>query len=156
MPWVTSRRQEHLPLIDALTPQYGGFPKLGVPFWGVLIIRIMVFWGSILGFPYSEKLPYRSLDPIGFLRLIMRQRGWLPARQSAGRRGGVHYRYFFLTPGLAGFRVCGLLGRLSKHSRLSPFLTYLLSPRLKSGGLEPNRYSYHPTDRSPPNLSAKR
>ena len=24
---------------------YAGFPKLGVPFWGVPIIRIIVFWG---------------------------------------------------------------------------------------------------------------
>ena len=36
----------------------GGFPKLGVPFWGVPIIRIIVFWGLILGFPHFGKLPY--------------------------------------------------------------------------------------------------
>ena len=24
---------------------YGGFPKLGVPFWGVPMIRTIVFWG---------------------------------------------------------------------------------------------------------------
>ena len=33
---------------------YGGFPKLGVPFWGVPIIRTL---GSILGSPYLGKLP---------------------------------------------------------------------------------------------------
>ena len=27
------------------SPQYGGFPKLGVPFLGVLIIRTIVNWG---------------------------------------------------------------------------------------------------------------
>ena len=33
----------------ALTP-YGGFPRLGVAFWGVLvIIGILVFWGRLLG-----------------------------------------------------------------------------------------------------------
>ena len=35
-----------------------GFRQLGVPFWGVLIlIRIIVFWRSILGSAYSWKLP---------------------------------------------------------------------------------------------------
>ena len=24
---------------------YGGFPKLGVPFWGVPILRLIVVWG---------------------------------------------------------------------------------------------------------------
>ena len=33
------------------TPLSGGFPKLGVPFWGFLIIRIMVFWGLYWGPP---------------------------------------------------------------------------------------------------------
>ena len=28
---------------------YGGFPKLGVPFWGVPIIRTIVFWGQYWG-----------------------------------------------------------------------------------------------------------
>ena len=36
---------------------FGGFPKiLGVPFLGVLRIRIIVFWVSILGSPYFGKL----------------------------------------------------------------------------------------------------
>ena len=38
---------------------YEGFSKLGVPFWGVPIIKTLVFWGSILGSPYFGKLPYR-------------------------------------------------------------------------------------------------
>ena len=40
-----------------------GFPKLGVPFWGVRIMRIIVLsiLGSILGFPYFGKLPYRDI-----------------------------------------------------------------------------------------------
>ena len=37
---------------------YGGFPKLGVLFWGSL--RIIVFWVSILGSPCFGKLPYRG------------------------------------------------------------------------------------------------
>ena len=38
---------------------YGGFPKLGVPFLGVPIIRTIVFWGLlILGSPHFGKLPY--------------------------------------------------------------------------------------------------
>ena len=28
---------------------YGGFPKLGVPFWGVPIVRTLVFWGLYWG-----------------------------------------------------------------------------------------------------------
>ena len=38
--------------------KYGDFPKLGVPFLGVPIIRTIVFWGSTLGSPYFGKLPY--------------------------------------------------------------------------------------------------
>ena len=30
---------------------YGTFPKLGVPFWGVLIIRIAIYWGLYWGPP---------------------------------------------------------------------------------------------------------
>ena len=30
---------------------FGGFPKLGVPFWGVPMIRTIVLCGSIFGFP---------------------------------------------------------------------------------------------------------
>ena len=30
---------------------YGGFPKLGVPFWKVPAIRIIVFWGLYCGPP---------------------------------------------------------------------------------------------------------
>ena len=35
-----------------------GFPKLGVPFLGVPIIRIEIYWGSMLGPPYFGKLPH--------------------------------------------------------------------------------------------------
>ena len=31
----------------------GGFSRLGVPFWGVPIIRATVFLGSLLGSPYQ-------------------------------------------------------------------------------------------------------
>ena len=34
-----------------------GFPKLGVPFLGFLIIKIIIFLGSILGSPNFGKLP---------------------------------------------------------------------------------------------------
>ena len=34
-----------------------GFPKIKGTFLGVPIIRFIVFWGSILGFPYLGKLP---------------------------------------------------------------------------------------------------
>ena len=33
------------------------FPKTGVPFWGVPIIRMIVFWGLYWGPPYLWKLP---------------------------------------------------------------------------------------------------
>ena len=35
----------------------GGFPKLGVPFWGSLDKDYSI-WGFILGSPYLGKLPY--------------------------------------------------------------------------------------------------
>ena len=35
-----------------------GFPKIRGTCLGVPMIRITVFWGSILGFPYFGKLPY--------------------------------------------------------------------------------------------------
>ena len=44
-------------------PLYGGFPKLGLPFWGVPIIRIIKILGSILRSPYFGKLPIWALDP---------------------------------------------------------------------------------------------
>ena len=37
-----------------------GFPKIRGAILGVPIIRIILFWGSILGSPYFGKLPYRS------------------------------------------------------------------------------------------------
>ena len=40
---------------------FDGFPKFGVPFWGVPIIRSIVLWGSILGSPYLGKLPFCRL-----------------------------------------------------------------------------------------------
>ena len=36
------------------------FPKNRGTFFGVPIIRTIVFWGSILGSPYFGKLPYTS------------------------------------------------------------------------------------------------
>ena len=38
---------------EPLTVGFGGFPKLGVPFLGVPIIRTIVFWGLYWG-PYWE------------------------------------------------------------------------------------------------------
>ena len=35
--------------------EYGGFPKLGVPFWGSQDYNIL---GPILRYPYFGKLPY--------------------------------------------------------------------------------------------------
>ena len=35
----------------------GSFPKLGVLFFGVPIIRIVVIWGPLVGVPYFGKLP---------------------------------------------------------------------------------------------------
>ena len=37
---------------------YGCFPQLGVPFWGS-DNKDYSIWGSILGFLYFGKLPYR-------------------------------------------------------------------------------------------------
>ena len=52
-----------------------GFPKIRGTILGVPIIRTIVFWGSILGSPHFEKLPYMfvsiylfmvpPLDPAG-------------------------------------------------------------------------------------------
>ena len=39
---------------------YGGFLQLGVPFWGVPIIRTRVFWGLYLGALILGKLSYPS------------------------------------------------------------------------------------------------
>ena len=39
---------------------FGGFPKLGVPFWGFQTIRIIVFEGLYWGHPYIRKLPFQS------------------------------------------------------------------------------------------------
>ena len=38
--------------------EFRGFPKLGVPFWGVPVIRAIVFWGSMLVSPYFRNLPF--------------------------------------------------------------------------------------------------
>ena len=38
---------------------YGGFPKIRGTFLGVPIIRIVIYWGSMLGSPYLGKLPYQ-------------------------------------------------------------------------------------------------
>ena len=48
---------------DERSNEYRGFPKLGVPFWGVPIIRTRVFGGSILGSPSfweTTICPHRS------------------------------------------------------------------------------------------------
>ena len=37
--------------VIALTQQFGGLPKLGVPFWGVPIISPIIFWGLYWGPP---------------------------------------------------------------------------------------------------------
>ena len=39
--------------------EYGGFPKLGVPFWGSQDKEYSIL-GSILGSPHFGKLPYRG------------------------------------------------------------------------------------------------
>ena len=51
--------------------QYGGFPKLGVPFFGGPCSKDCSILGSILRFPYFGKLPYlKSLSlSTGILRL---------------------------------------------------------------------------------------
>ena len=52
---------------------YGGFPKLGVPFLGVPIIRNIVYWGLYLG-PLTlgnyhiPKLLSRNYDEVADLR----------------------------------------------------------------------------------------
>ena len=46
-------------LHEALTEQDGGFPKLGVPFWGPHT-KDYTIRGSILGFPYFGKVPDAS------------------------------------------------------------------------------------------------
>ena len=45
-----------------------GFPKLGVPFWGVPLIRTIVNWGQYWGPPHFRKLPhaYDRLSPETF------------------------------------------------------------------------------------------
>ena len=41
-----------------------GFPKIRGTILGVpIIVRVIVFWGSILRSPYLGKLPYRSQPP---------------------------------------------------------------------------------------------
>ena len=62
---------------------YGRFPKLGVPFWGVPIIRIIVYWGSILGSPCLGTLPYGypyklRLDARGLASKSLETRGARP------------------------------------------------------------------------------
>ena len=47
--WVLGRQA-------AKFPRYGGFAKLGVPFWGSPIIKTIVLWGSILGNYHIEWL----------------------------------------------------------------------------------------------------
>ena len=90
-PWI---------LGDACNPKmYGGFPKLGVPFWGVPIIRTSIL-GSILGYPNIGKLPYSyqgpksiQVDPAdlqvwrntsaGFARLDIQKTKLLPVSRSS-------------------------------------------------------------------------
>ena len=57
-----------------------GFPKLGVPFWGVSIIRIMVFQGLDLRSSYFDKLPCEPwfLFLYNFTTISMPFRGGLP------------------------------------------------------------------------------
>ena len=46
------------------------FPKIRGTFLGVPIIRIIVYWGSILGSPYFGKLPYGNIcygDYVGII-----------------------------------------------------------------------------------------
>ena len=55
-----------IPLACSPTPHplitFGGFPKLGVPFCGVPVIRTTIFWGSMLGSwettIYFKEAPY--------------------------------------------------------------------------------------------------
>ena len=42
----------------ALTKTIWGFRKLGVPYFGVLVIRILLFRVLYLGFPHFRELPY--------------------------------------------------------------------------------------------------
>ena len=34
---------------------YGGFTKIGVPYWGPYFKEILLFWGLFLGVPYFRK-----------------------------------------------------------------------------------------------------
>ena len=40
----------------------GDFPKLGVPFWGVPMIKNYSILGSMLGFPYLGKVPQSETE----------------------------------------------------------------------------------------------
>ena len=45
---------------------YGGFPKLGVPFWGVPIVRTIVFWGLYWGPPILGNCHVHHFRGLGF------------------------------------------------------------------------------------------
>ena len=51
--WLDTWAQPPLQSLN-LARAYGSFRKLGVPYSGVLILRILLFWGTILGSPISE------------------------------------------------------------------------------------------------------
>ena len=42
---------------DPRSPSHGSFRKFGVPYFGVLIIRILLFRVLYIGVPYFRKLP---------------------------------------------------------------------------------------------------
>ena len=52
-------------------PQHRGFPKLGVSFWGILIIRIILYWGLYFAPPIlgSYHMGPHNLEPLYGLHL---------------------------------------------------------------------------------------
>ena len=54
-----------LATVRQLFGEYMGVPKIRVPYFGVLLIRIQLL-RVLIRVPYDRKLPYELLGPLGF------------------------------------------------------------------------------------------
>ena len=93
--------------VSLLTNTIWDVPKIRVPYFGVLIIRILLFRGLYWGVPYFRKRPYQSIttrdSKIHSPRLPPLRFG--PPQLQRCRP--LYFFFFFLGLGL-GFRVQGL------------------------------------------------
>ena len=63
---------------------FRGFPKIWGTSVGVAKTKILDFWGSLLGSPYSRKLPYVGLWGLVFRYIYLNLEGYKDTRTYQG------------------------------------------------------------------------